>query len=283
MRNHTTLGASILLSALILALCAVASADTIFYTRGLPDTTNTNLGTANRSNVDWGNVNGWMNGDSIVVPASPLGAWRVNTISVWEVGPADGFANFKLYGGPEGSPGAFGLISSSASVARQYYTPDVGIVGGVCSAPGSGENYLGSGGGCYAIYKVTFSVTGLILSPGTVYDFGADATPLGTCNTNSPGGCLYLHATNAALRGSTVWTGFDNQYLLFDTTDLTGGHYVYNSAPLAPCPVNYCGGWDKSSDINVEFTGDEVVPEPATFGMMLVGAAPLLWFLRRRM
>ena len=46
----------------------------------------------------------------------------------------------------------------------------------------------------------------------------------------------------------------NDESLLFDTTDLTSGHVVYTKP-----------------DINVEFTGDGVAPEPATFGMMTGG------------
>jgi hypothetical protein len=269
-----------------IGLAALVWSGPVIFSRPLPTVTvPTNVNNpagANRSNVDWGNVDGFANGDNFTVPGSAGMYYNIDSISVWVTNLTspthtltDEFTNFALYGGPAGSPASFAqLVTGPPVIAQDWYKPVT--PGSACDDGVNGASYQASGGGCFPIFKLTFPVS-LVLEGGTVYDFAADATPLQSCDSDpqSPTygyGCFFLHATNAALAGN-VQEGSDDLYYLFDTLDLTGGHYTIDSAS---------DGWDKSSDINVEVTGT-LIPEPATFGFVALGlSALLLGRLRRK-
>ncbi len=79
--------------ALILAFGSIttASAATIFVDRGLPNSTNVNVAAgANRSNISWGNVDGFINGDSFVASST----WSIEQITFWIVGSNLNYSNF---------------------------------------------------------------------------------------------------------------------------------------------------------------------------------------------
>jgi hypothetical protein len=185
-----------------------------------------------------------------------------------------------LYGGIDpgnvagvGNPQpTFGVISTSAQFTRVYYCllPAIGQRGPCHSV--NGESYLGSDGAtCLPIYEVTFA-TNLLLGQGITYDFAADGTVLGGltgCVGGQPCG-WYNHATNAANAGTTQ-TGSDNLFLNWATGQfLTQGYITENSSTGCSPSAVLCGGWDKSSDMNVIVTGS-AVPEPGTVSMFLLG------------
>jgi len=96
---------------------------------------------------------------------------------------------------------------------------------------------------------------------------------MGVLGDDDPNLVWVNHASNAALSGSPQ-DGADNQYLVFDSTTLADP-FVFNSDP------NFDGGFDKSSDINVQVFGSArngaAVPEPASFLLLgtLIAASGL--------
>jgi len=252
--------------------------------RGLPDAgTVNNIAGVNRSNVNWAfpftSPPPFLGGDSFVLPSNPAG-YAINSIMVWIVSatdPSTAFSNFTLYGGDASNPAAFGIIPTlSSSLSRVYY-PGVGNVNDTCRT-GLGVSYQNQSANCEAIYSVNFSLN-LILGGGTTFNFAVGANSLlGLCQASTPGNCLALHASNAAT-SVTVQQGSNGKILVFDPTDFgpgTQGPAIFDSAP---CPVvgsDICGGFDKSSDINVVVEGS-LVPEPSTYGLVLLSVGAMYW------
>src|SRR5260221_4325928 len=191
--------------ALILAFGSIttASAATIFVDRGLPNSTNVNVAAgANRSNISWGNVDGFINGDSFVASST----WSIEQITFWIVGSNVNYSNFQLFGGIENANNFNGATPLGASVAfsSAYYQPAVS--GQTCNVVGLGVLYEGPTTGCNPMTKVTFTLTSPITLPnGTIYDVAINATPNNAATCVSGGdtsGCLYVHGSNAALSGT---------------------------------------------------------------------------------
>lgn len=257
---------------LSLTLATLAQADPLLFNRGLPSSVNANSNvSANRSNVDWGNVDGFINGDDFTASDN----WHVSSISVWMVGnPADfGAASFTLYGGVAGGS-TFGAINVALpTIAQVYYQPANAAVN--CNTA-SGVSYQGfsSSTNCSPIYQLDFAVN-LNLASGTVFNFAPDASPnsASTCvDGGDTSGCFYVHATNALLAG-TFQEGSDNKYINFDSTNTVDGDPEVRDSNG--------NGWDKSSDINVQVYGT-VVPEPSTAALIVVGIGALLVRRRKR-
>jgi hypothetical protein len=160
--------------------------------------------------------------------------------------PGDEFSNISLYYGSTGS-----LSLSSSSYTAQLVTYQLG-----------GETYINLGGTPFSIYALTFSGLNWAVNAGT-YGFAVDATPVGGGST------LPLHASNAAVAG-TPQDGADGffRYYLF-----SGGAATFDSFCDTGDNIT-CGGWDKSSDINVVVEGS-TVPEPGTMSLLLMGLGGL--------
>jgi len=256
----------------------------VLIDRGLPNAgTVNNIAGAGRSNVDWSfpapTVPPFLGGDSFVVP-NDAPSYNITSIMVFITSTTNPFTEFDdtfaLYGGLASNPASFGLIPTLTSISRVYY-PGSGNLSDACIT-GAGVNYQDQTGDCHPIYSLTFAVN-LHLNAGDVFNFAVGATSqLGDCDANTPGNCLFLHASNAAL-SLTPQQGSDGVMLVYDPLDLGAGPYTFNSAP---CPANgedICGGFDKESDINLVVQG-VATPEPSTYALFLVGAG--LMYLRRR-
>lgn len=268
---------SLMSCALILALgsSTLATASVILLDRGLPASTNTNSAAgANRSNVAFANVDGFINGDSFTA----TGGWTIDTISFWIVGSPSNFTNFTLYGGVQGSYGnTLPTLNTNATFLNTPYSGTLG--GGVCRNDTNITFYQDGAAFCYLITRVSFAlVTPFSLTVGSVYDVAIDAQAVNaaSCNANTAtySGCLFVHATNAALAGTTQ-QGSNNLYRNFDALGL-----------LAPVDIDSNGnGFDKSTDINLEVSGtldgSANVPEPASV-MMFGAGLGLVAMLRRR-
>jgi hypothetical protein len=218
----------------------IASASLLFD-RGLP-TTNLNSDAGDyRSNVSWANgqpsstpAEYWLPGDDVVLPGS--GLYHIDTIRVWAVN--SGTSDFTLLAGSNTS---YGDIFTNYTATQAKYT-DTDLY------------YQGSLGLDRVIYQLDFTINKDVMAgkyyfflngPRSIYS-GGSATP-------------YLHASNAALSGSTQ-NGADNLFQWLHINDnIIIGVDSWNSSG---------DGWDKSSDANVQVYGTKV-PEPAT--MLLLG------------
>jgi hypothetical protein len=229
-----------------LALASSLSAGVIFE-RALPTANLNDAAGANRSNISWGpGDSSYILGDDFTLASDSV----INSLSVWEVSnggsPTTEFGSLSLYAGADPD---LAFISSS------YLSSLV-----------SGYQYQGSSGAFYDVYKITFSGLNLTVAGGVLYDFGVGATP----GTESS---LSLHASHAALSGSTQ-DGADGFFFGFSGPPYTLAYVIDPAAGEVPL-------WDKGSDINVEIEGS-AVPEPATFGLLSIGAGALLFLRRRR-
>jgi hypothetical protein len=270
------------LLALAIGLAPTASADSVIFDRGLPNSTNVNNAAgANRSNVSWGNhiFNGnyFMVGDNIDLSLTPntIGGWVIHDIRVWEV------ANTEIGSATSTSPPAGSSpnveFSSLTLFLGAAYTTLKPVSSTYTSTfaqylPG-GLNYQGATGGYFPLYQIDFSGLNILVPATKNLGFAIDAVP-------NNGNAWFIHASNAALSG-TVQQGADNFYEL----------YCGNSAtPGASTSASYCNlidsngnGFDKSSDINVEVFGSaSAVPEPTTFGLFSAGLLGLILYRRRK-
>jgi hypothetical protein len=226
-----------------LALASSLSAG-ILFERALPTANLNDAAGANRSNIAWAPGDStYILGDDFTLASDSV----VDSLSVWEVSngasPATEFGSLSLYAGAD---------------------PDLSLISSIYSSSlVSGYQYQGSSGNFYDVYKITFSGLNWSVPGGVMYDFGIGATP-GTQSS------LFLHGSNAALSGSTQ-DGADGVFLGFTGPPYTVTYVIDSNG----------NGWDKSSDINVEIDGS-AVPEPATFGLLAIGAGAFLLLRRRR-
>jgi hypothetical protein len=229
-----------------LTLASSLSAGVIFE-RALPTANLNDTAGANRSNVSWApGDSSYILGDDFTLASDSV----INSLSVWEVSnngaPTTEFGSISLYAGADPNLSLISSIYSSSLV--------------------SGYQYQGSSGAFYDVYKITFSGLNWSVPGGVLYDFGIGAT----AGTESS---LFLHGSNAALSGSTQ-NGADGVFLGFDGPPYSYTFAIDSAAGEVPL-------WDKSSDINVEIDGS-AVPEPATFGLLAIGAGAFLVLRRRR-
>jgi len=247
----------------ILALGAMlmvgyASADPIIFDRGLP-TANLNAADASRSNVAWGDVDPYLIGDTFNI--SGTNNYVIDDFTVWYVSSSINASttDFSLYiGSVLNQP--LNLRSSTSTTSLVTYQ--------------GGQTYQGSGGGPIAITQLTFTNLGLTVANNTDYYFTVAA--LDNNSNDDLITPLFLHSSNAPLSGSPQ-QGADGSFsgFLYNNGAVTW-NYDWDSAP----PLGGDGGWDKSSDVNVQITG-AVVPVPAAAGLGFLGMG-LVGFLRRR-
>lgn len=255
--NHTpmTIARKAFVS-LAVALLASAAAQSsyagLLIDRGLPTANLNNVSGANRSNVAWAfapDTSGtWVVGDTFT-NSSAL-AYHIDTIRVWTTGKFDA-ASLKLLGGLNGGP--INTVSSSVLATPTTYA--------------GGQSYQTTSGGWSQITQLDFSVSGLTLGAGQTYDFFL----AGMQDSGTP--YVFTHASNAALSGSPQ-QGADNKML---AGILSGGSVTaietWDSGAVG-------GGWDKSSDLNVQVFG--TVPDAGSTILLLGFALTGLSLIRRR-
>lgn len=243
------------MTCLVVVLAGAAGADPIIFDRGLPTANLNNASGANRSNVAWGDVDPYLVGDTFNL--SGTSAYTIDDFTVWYINsttyPVDeATANFSLYVGSS-------TAAPLTDVSTSWTTSTVQYQGGL--------DYQGTSGSFLTITQLTFTNLGLTVSGNTNYYFTVAALD-SSSNLIAP---LFLHSSNAPLSGSTqqgangLFSGF-----LYNNGAVTWD-YDWNSAG---------GGWDKSSDVNVQITG-AVVPVPAAAGLGFLGMG-LVGLLRRR-
>lgn len=248
------------LGTLVVASAPQLSASPLLIDRGLP-TANLNDAGGSRSNYSWlfpkpaaDATDYWLVGDSFT-NSSP-GIYSIDTIRLWTVGAAADLTSAILWGGIQGS--TITLLGSAASKTEIYYLGGVAYSSGPLLLP---------------LTQIDFGV-GILLGPGQTYDFfldGADAS--------SPDFLPYVHASNAALSGSSQ-DGADG---------LMRWAYV-SSGTIAAGDV---GTWtsndgillDKVTDVNVQVFGTASVPDGGStlllIGLALAGMGPLMHRTRR--
>lgn len=241
---------------------APAFAETMVVDRGLPTINLNNAAGANRANVSWAFTeytpsDYWLVGDTFQNTSAQT--WDITKIQLWSTGDT---ATADLWGGVANSTGVptstIGIVSGAPSSMTSVHYAD-------------GSLYQGSGGGYSAINQIDFAVN-IALAPGQTYDFFLDGTGNGELDQNgNPIVVPFSHASNAALSGSPQ-DGSDNLMLY---AEVVGG--VLDPASVGQWDSNG-GGWDKSSDVNVQV----FVPDGGTTLMLLGSSLAGLAWLRRK-
>jgi hypothetical protein len=255
----------------------------IVVDRGLPTSNLNDAAGANRSNVTWGYDNEFFSGDNFSLAA---GLWRIDSLRIWTVDGTPGVSTFHLgqdyssvalYGGLATDGVSLlksGTLSSSANTSGN---PDITIAPVQYIAD---LDYQTTSTQVTQIWQIDFNNLNWLVSGGTLLKFGVLGTALDP-NNNS----WVNHASNAGLSGSTQ-QGSDGLFRYFDTADLaTGDGLTSSSSGFCPSPAADCGGWDKTSDVNVQVFATaqtETVPEPGTMMLLAAGLAGLGLRLRSK-
>jgi hypothetical protein len=230
-----------------------ASASSLLFDRGLPTSNLNDDAGVNRSNVAWAdgpyptaNPTSYnVPGDDFII-GSPGSTHQLDKITVWTVD--DSPTEYRLLGGPAG--GEISQVSISASVTPVTYV--------------GGASYQGLNTTFCQIYQVDFTVDWTVAG-GELYQFFIDA-PLHNYGTETDPYYTtpYLHASNAALSGSTQ-QGADDLFLWLTLGGTEDGSVEYWDSS------NF-EGWDKSSDANIRIYG---TPLPSTLLLLSTGLAGL--------
>ena len=282
--------------AVLASLPQNASASSIIFQRALPMGANflNNTGMANntcapnpncRANISWlsGQTSGgtyFVTGDDFTL-STPA---TVSSITVYEVAnnndstglanslPTSEFNSLSLYMGTNAAP--LTLTTSAYTFQRVQYPP--------------GIDYQ-SASGMFPIYAITFTLPNTLFAPGT-YDFAIDPT-LNTanpayCNTVGNPNCygLFLAASNGAVSAlsGAIEQGVDDQFIYFGEANQAAQAPAFSNGGFCNSGNVSCGGWDKSSDLNVTIGGAFVLPEPSTFGLVTIAMAGAALIRRRR-
>lgn len=239
------LAATVIAAAASVVGTAVSSPATPAFDRGLPTANLNNPAGANRSNVAWSNGNDYVSGDDFTLGSSGQ-KWYVSQIRTWNIGHLDSpfgdeFSSDTLYFGTSAiAPLATGTVAAGSSLDSN---PNI-IHTRVTYAGGS--NYQAQGGADRQIWQNDFQNLGLVLNGGQKYYFAVD----GTTTTY----LWFNHASNAALSGSPQ-QGADGKWVAWAKSVLSAPNQCDSGAPNGGA----CnGGWDKSSDINVQIFASQV-------------------------
>lgn len=243
-------------AALLIIMAAMAA--TTATDRGLPTAHLNNVAGSSRSNVAWSFGNTWMTGDDFTVGA-PGETWIVTGIKTWQVGMVpnssaqfgDRYADVSLYGGLA-NPGGVSLITSGTLSAGSSVNSNANITHTkVNYVDPSQPNYEGTTGTQIQLWETTFTGLTWLVEGGTKYNFAVDGTVRSTVSS----AYFFNHASNAALSGSPQ-QGSDGYFLGWDKSDMSAAPFACDSGNTTSC-----GGWDKSSDINVVVTAVLAVTE----------------------
>ena len=251
--------------------------------RGLPSQNLNTAADTDRSNIAWGDdgeftLNGtpvpYIVGDTFVLePTSSSGAqWRIDSLSTWVVA---GAAGSEL-------GASFNAVSLFLGVWDELWVPKVtsGEISGNTSSNDNiritpvqysgGVDYEGKAGEFLQIFQLDFLNLG-IFAPGG-YFFGVEGS-------SNDGNVWFNHASNAALSGTPQDYADDFYWWFFGTPAdpwIRVGGFLDSG-------LDCCGGWDKSSDINIVVRATEVqVPEPGALAL-LAGGLLVLAMMRRRL
>jgi hypothetical protein len=219
--------------------------------RGLPIVNLNNAGGANRSNVAWSNGNDFVTGDSFTL-GRPGQKWVVTKIRSWNIGHmsvafgSEFNADALYFSTRAATPGAIAVVEhgtvpvgSSRDTNRNIRHTKVTYSGGA--------NYESQTPGSYRqIWQNDFTNLHLPVKGGQTYYFAVD----GTTNSYS----WFNHASNAQLSGSPQ-RGADGLYFAWAKNALNTPSTCNSNGPIS----GVCnGGWDKSSDINVQVFASRV-------------------------
>lgn len=252
--------------------------------RGLPTINLNNISGANRSNVAWSFGNDWITGDDCTFGSSGE-VWVVTKVVGWNT---QGIPNvtemgdrFKSIGLFLGQPGETLTQVSNGTLALGSSTNSNPNITHTRVQYANGADYQGSSTAFIQIWENAFNNLVFVANGGSKLYFSGD----GILQDGLPYN-WFNHASNAALSGS-VQEDADNFFLGWDRNDLT--------SPFECDTANKvdCGGWDKSSDINVQVWaellgegsatgGGWFVPEPTnSSGLLVDGSKATFGFIAR--
>jgi hypothetical protein len=205
----------------------LARADVLAFDRGLPIENLNNEAGADRSNIEWADIETmpetpWLPGDDFTLAGN--GSYVVSTIRVWSTDNV----GLALWGGAAGAP--IHLIS------KKYAATPVTYV--------NSEGYQTTAGDFLPLYQIDFSVD-IPLEGGVTYQYFLDGPPSASdSDFRGP----RLHASNAASSGSPQM-GADDTFLFLGND---GTVYTWNTLTGEGTYCPGCVGWNKTSDGNVQ-------------------------------
>lgn len=234
-RRTATRLSGFVLGVALLAGSQLAAAQVLIFDRGLPTTNLNNEAAAQRSNVEWADIETppetpWLPGDDFTLGGS--GSYVITTIRVWSTEST----GLILRGGIAGHP--IGVVSSDFTVTPATYA--------------NGEAYQTNAGPFLPLFQIDFSVN-LSLDGGVTYQYFLDG-PATASGEDFSG--VRLHASNAALSGSTQM-GADGIFLFLGND---GTVYTWNTMTGGGTYCPGCVGFDKTTDGNVQVFGAPVSP-----------------------
>ena len=227
----------LMLGGALLAGFNPAQAQVLLFDRGLP-TQNLNLAAgANRSNIEWSDIETppqtpWLPGDDFTLAGT--GSYLIKTIRVWSTDSA----GLSLRGGVAGEP--IGVLSTSYTATAVTYA--------------NSQTYQASAGNFLPLYQIDFAVN-IPLDGGIRYQFFLDG-PATASGSDFSG--VHLHASNSALSGSEQSRSDDT--MLFLGND--GTVYTWNSKTGDGTYCPGCVGWNQTSDGDVQVFGNPTAPKP---------------------
>lgn len=236
--------ATLLASGALLFSVATTFAASVTFDRGLPTDNLNNAAGSDRSNVAWSNGNDYVSGDDFTVGESGE-KWKITAIRTWSVAHdgylGDEFTDIHLYGG-SGNDGLTEIANGTLSEGtNDDGNPNITHTAVVYD---NTEEYQTGSGSYRAIWQHDFTNLNWVVDGGQKYYFAVDGN-LRVADSYY----WFNHASKAGLSGSTQ-DGSDDHWLVWEKSAL-------NVAPIE-CDSNgpisgICdGGWDKSSDINIQ-------------------------------
>jgi|GEM_PF-770411 WD40 repeat protein len=212
-------------------------AQALVFDRGLPSANLNNAAGADRSNVEWADIETspetpWLPGDDFTLAGS--GHYVVKTLRVWSTD----MTGLNLRGGIAGGPIA--VVPNTYTVSPVTYA--------------NSESYQTAAGDFLPLYQIDFSVD-IPLDGGVKYQYFLDgpATP-----SDSDFMGARLHASNAASSGSNQ-SGADDTFLFLGND---GTVYTWNTQTGDGTYCPGCVGWGKTSDANVQVFAEVAAPLP---------------------